>query len=144
MVQRIVASGLALALVGLTPVAGQQARDGAILGHATDEARKPYSDYTVQLRDADSGQVVGTSPLDARGNYSFENLDTSRSFLVELFDLRKKQILCTEGPHQMNREGQRRRQVNIDCGAAPAALWLLAASAGTVAAVAMATESKSE
>jgi hypothetical protein len=36
-----------------------------------------------------------------------------------------------------------RTDVNIDCGKAPAALWLLAAGAGTAAAIALATNSTS-
>jgi hypothetical protein len=147
MIRRAFAAGLALSLAvgGAHPLLAQQrSTAGAISGKATDEARKPYTDYTVQLRDADTGQIVTTVPLDAKGLYSFSNLELSRKFLVELYSVKDKEIICTEGPYPLAPSVSVRTDVNIDCGAAPAALWLLAAGAGTVAAVAVATESGSQ
>lgn len=142
--RQAVALTLALVLSGLAPLAAQQAVQGTIAGRATDEARKPYADYTVQLRDAENGRVVGAMPLDARGRYAFDGLDVSRRFIVELYNTKAKEIVCTEGPYPLTPASNARREVNIDCGAAPAALWLLAASAGAVAAVAVVTESTSQ
>lgn len=143
-IRRGVAAMLAAVLaVGISPVMAQQVT-GSISGKATDEAKKPYANYAVQLRDAESGQLVGTTPLDAQGLFSFANLEVSRRFLVELYAVNDKKVICTEGPYPLTPGATDRSNVNIDCGAAPAALWLLAAGAGTVAAVAVATESASK
>jgi hypothetical protein len=144
MIRRAVAASLAAVLVaGVVPAMAQQAT-GAISGKATDEAKKPYADYTVQLRDAVSGQIVSTTPLDAQGAFSFADLPLSRRLLVELYNVKDKKVVCTEGPYPLVESAASRTGVNIDCGAAPAALWLLAAGAGTAAAVAVATQSASQ
>lgn len=141
---------MAIALValfggGTSPlVAQQQPTTGSISGRATDEARKPYTDYTVQLRDTETGQVVHTTPLNAEGRYTFTGLELSRRFLVELYNLKEKELVCTEGPFPLAPDANVRQDVNIDCGAAPAALWLLAASAGAVAGIAVTSISGSE
>jgi hypothetical protein len=143
-IRRGVAAGLAALLtIGVAPAFAQQPT-GSLSGKATDEAKKPYVNYAVQLRDAESGQLIGTTPLDAKGLFSFANLDLSRRFLVELYQVKDKKVICTEGPYPLSPAAANRSNVNIDCGAAPAALWLLAAGAGTVAAVAVATESASK
>ncbi|MEO8481910.1 MAG: hypothetical protein ABI634_06845 [Acidobacteriota bacterium] len=133
----------ALLVIGISPALAQQVT-GSISGKATDEAKKPYTNYSVQLRDAESGQLVGTAPLDDKGLFSFANLQVSRRFLVELYEVKDRKIICTEGPYPLMPNAANRSNVNIDCGVAPAALWLLAAGAGTVAAVAVATESASK
>lgn len=144
-IKRIVAAVLALGMtIGASPMAAQQPTVGIIAGRATDEARRPYSNYTVLLRDAESGQIVGTVPLDAKGEYRFSNLELSRKFLVELFNVKDKEVICTEGPFPLNPDSAERIDAHIDCGAAPAAIWLLAATAGAVAAIAVVTESASE
>jgi hypothetical protein len=135
LMRRILAAGLGLLVaVGAAPLVAQQAAVGTINGRATDEARKPYTDYTVQLRDAETGQIAGTVPLDAQGGFAFANL----------YSLKEREILCTEGPYPLAPEANRRRNVNIDCGAAPAAIWLLAAGAGAVAAIGVVTVSASQ
>ena len=144
-IRRAIAAVLTVLLTaGLTPALAQQVTTGAISGKATDEARKPYTDYTVQLRDAQSGQIVTTVPLDVKGLFSFSNLELQKRFLVELYSVKDKKIICTEGPYPLAPSAAVRNNVNIDCGATPAALWLLAAGAGTVAAVAVATQSASQ
>lgn len=143
--KRIVAATLALVLsTVLTPVLAQQQTLGSIAGRATDEARRPYNNYVVQLRDADTGQVVHTTPLDAQGRYQFSDLPLSRHFLVELYNVQEKRMVCTEGPQTLTADVNTRNDLNIDCGAAPAAAWLLAAAAGAVAAVGVVTQSASE
>ncbi|HVW04064.1 MAG TPA: hypothetical protein VHB78_03605 [Vicinamibacterales bacterium] len=145
----VIRRAVAIALVGLLTAgafpafAQQPVATGSISGKATDEAKKPYTNYAVQLRDAESGQLVNTIPLDARGRFAFSNLELQKKFLVELLQVKDKKVVCTEGPFPLFSNAADRSNVNIDCGAAPAALWLLAAGAGTVAAVAVATESVS-
>lgn len=144
-IRRTLALSLAaLFVVGSLPVAAQQPTTGSISGQAVDEARKPYTDYTVQLRDALSGQIVSTVPLDAKGLFSFTGLELSRRVLVELYNVKEKELVCTEGPYLLAQNASVRQNLNIDCGAAPAALWLLAAGAGAVAAVAVVTVSASQ
>lgn len=143
-IRRAVAGSLATLLtIGISPVMAQQVT-GSISGKATEEAKKPYTNFTVQLRDAESGQLVATTPLDAKGLFSFANLEVSHRFLVELYEVKGKKVICTEGPYPLTPNAANRSHVSIDCGAAPAALWLLAAGAGTVAAVAVAQESASK
>ena len=141
--RRFLAAGLAALLtIGVSPALAQQAT-GTIAGKATDEARQPYSDYSVQLRDAASGQIAGTAQLNGQGQFSFGDLQLSRRFLVELYNTRESKVVCTEGPYVLAPGATSRTDVNIDCGKAPAALWLLAAGAGTAAAIALATNSTS-
>src|ERR1041385_7797243 len=105
-----VAVGTAPAMV---TVAAQGA--GKILGRATDEAKKPYTDYSVLLRDIASGQVVTTVPLDPQGLFTFNTVDLSRRFQVELFRATDNKVVCTEGPYTLT-DKQSTRQVNINCG----------------------------
>ena len=145
-IRRIMAASLAAMLVlGVSPVMAQQA-SGIISGKATDEAKQPYSNYTVQLRDASTGQTVGPAvPLNPQGQFSFSNVEISRKLLVELISTRQNnKVICTEGPFALTAQAASKTDVNIDCGKAPAALWLLAAGAGTAAALAIATRSASQ
>lgn len=140
------AAAMALVVsVGVLPVAAQsQTAAGSLAGRATNEARRPYTNYIVQLRDAENAQIVGTVPLDASGRFQFTSLDLSRRFLVELYNVQARQLVCTEGPYRLTADAAERNDVNIDCGAAPAALWLLAASTGAVGAIALTMVSQSE
>ena len=131
----------AVMAVGLTPTFAQQT-NGIISGTADDEAKQPYSDYSVQLRDAATGQVVNTTQLNDQGKFSFESVGLSRRLLVEL--VKEKNTVCTEGPFVLTPQGVSRNDVNIDCGKVPAAFWILAAGAGTAAAIALADESPSQ
>jgi len=131
--------------VGLSPMAAQQAAvTGIIAGRATDEARRPYANYIVQLRDADTGQIVTTVPLDSQGRYRFVDLPLERHFLIELYNVRDREMICTEGPQTLTPNANERNDLNIDCGATPAALWLLMAAVGAVAATGVVTQSGSE
>jgi hypothetical protein len=133
---------VAFMAVGMTPALAKQA-NGMIGGKATDAAKQPYSDYNVQLRDISSGQIVGTVPLNAQGQFTFNSLQLSRRFLVELYSVKANHVVCTEGPFMLNNSVTSKTDVNIDCGKTPAALWLLAAGAGTAAAVALGVRSPS-
>jgi hypothetical protein len=132
----------AVILVAASPASARQGI-GALAGKATDEAKQPYSDYAVQLRDANSGLVVSTKTLDVQGQFSFLNLAIARTYLVELVQIKDKKIVCTEGPYNLTASAARKLDVNISCGKVPAAIWLLAAGAGAAAAVAVATRSTS-
>lgn len=144
--KRILAGCLALVLTpGIVPVAAGQAQSaGQLAGRATNEARRPYTNYVVQLRDAETGQIALSTTLDTQGRYEFAAVPYDRHFLVELYDTSRRQMVCTEGPQVLTAEAPRRLDLNIDCGAAPAAAWLVAAAAGAVAAVGVATQSASE
>lgn len=144
-VRKILALALATVMaVGVTPLLAQQT-PGVISGSADDEAKKPYTDYSVQLRDVATGQVVSTTSLTEQGQFSFENVGLSQRFLVELVNLKDKEVVCTEGPYVLTPQGTTvRTDVNIACGKKAAALWILTAGAGTAAAVAFATQSSSE
>ena len=141
--QRFLAAGLAaLLMAGGSPALAQQA-NGTIAGKATDEARKPYSNYSIQFRDTSTGQVAGTASLFTDGTFSFDELPLGKRFLVELRNVKDNKVVCTEGPYVVSASAPIKSGVNIDCGKAPAALWLLAAGAGTAAAVALTTNSAS-
>ncbi|MEO7190512.1 MAG: hypothetical protein ABI051_05605 [Vicinamibacterales bacterium] len=140
--RRILAASLATLLAfGISPALAQQA-NGVLAGRATDEARQPYTEYSVQLRDPSTGQVVGTVALSAQAQFSFNNVQLSRKLLVEL--TKQGKVICTEGPYALSTGLTSKTDVNISCGKTPAALWLLTAAAGTAAAVAVATRSASQ
>jgi hypothetical protein len=142
--RKILAIALAAFMaVGVTPSFAQQT-NGIISGTADDEANKPYSDYSVQLRDAATGQIVSTTSLNDQGRFSFESVGMSRRMLVELVNVKQKDVVCTEGPIVLTPQGMSKTDVNIDCGKVPAAFWILAAGAGAAAAVALGEESGSQ
>jgi hypothetical protein len=128
--KRLTAATLALVIAaGSSPILAQQAI-GAVAGKATDEAKKPYTDYVVQLRDVQNGLVASTLPLDLEGKFSFGYVAVPGSYLVELIQVKNKKIVCTEGPYNLTQAVPIRPDVNISCGVSPA-LWLLAAGAAT-------------
>ena len=143
-IRRVLTIALATVMaIGVTPSFAQQA-NGIISGSADDEAKKPYSDFSVQLRDAATGQIAKTAQLSPVGQFSFENVDVSRRLLVELVNVKDKNVVCTEGPYVLTPAQMSKTNVNIDCGVKPTALWILAAGAGAAAAIALADESPSQ
>ncbi len=140
--RRLLAAWLAVTL-GIAPVLAQDPL-GTISGRAVDEARQPYANFSVQLRDVANGQVVQTVPLTAQGLFSASKLTLAKRYLVELVDLRARKVVCSEGPYLLSGpEAATRNDVNIDCGASPAALWLILAGAGTATAIAVTKASPS-
>lgn len=134
--QRLLAAGMALLLtVGVSPLGAQQPPTGVIAGRATNEARRPFTNYIVQLRNPENAQIVATVPLDTEGRFQFANVPLSQKLIVELYNVRDKEMVCTEGPYALTADEAKRDNVNIDCGAGPAAFWLLAATTGAVAAI---------
>jgi hypothetical protein len=136
--RRVVAGVTALFLaVGAAPMMAQQAA-GVLGGKATDEARKPYTDYSVQLRNPVNGQVVATRPLTAQGQFTFSDVALNQKMLVELVNLKQNKVVCTEGPFTLSAPAlTSKTDVNIDCGKPPMSAWLLAAGAGAASAVAL-------
>jgi hypothetical protein len=142
MTRRILTLTLALA-VALVPTALLAQSNGILSGKATDEAKKPFTDYTVQVRDAATGTVVTTGPLNDQGLFAFNNLALGKRYLIEL--TKQSKVVCTEGPFALASPNLvSKTDINIDCGKPPAALWLLAAGAGTAAVIAVATRSASK
>src|SRR5436190_4591209 len=81
--------------------AGQQT--ATIAGTAKDEAKKPYSDYSVRARDVATGMVVGNTPLTTDGNFSLPDLSSSK-YLIELVrhqNNNQDKLVCAEGPFDL-------------------------------------------
>ncbi len=143
MTRRLLAGCLAFA-VAVSPVLAQDPL-GTISGRAVDEARQPYTNFSVQLRNVANGQVIETVPLTAQGLFSAGKLPLATRYLVELVDVRARKVVCSEGPYLLaSPNAINRTDVNIDCGVAPAALWLILAGAGTATAIAVTKASPSQ
>ncbi|HXT69806.1 MAG TPA: hypothetical protein VN700_08620 [Vicinamibacterales bacterium] len=141
--RRVIAVALAAAVsVATSPVYAQQA-PGTLAGKATDEARQPYTDYAVQVRDVATGQVLQTQQLSLQGLFSFSKMAQARPYLIELYHQKERRVICTEGPYTLTEKAPSKLDVNINCGKMPAAFWLLLAGAGAAAAVAVGTRSNS-
>jgi hypothetical protein len=142
--RRVLCSLLAGLLATGTSTLVAQTPPGVISGAADDTARTPYADYVVQLSEAATGKIVQTVKLDDKGMFAFSNVEMSTRYLVELVDTKINRVVCAEGPYALTAPNTvARTDVNIDCGAVPAAWWLLVAGAGTAAAVAFAVASPS-
>jgi hypothetical protein len=143
MTRRFLAACLTAA-VAIAPLAAQDAI-GTITGRAVDEARRPYSNFSVQVRDVASGQVVQTVPLSDQGAFNASKLPLGTRYLVELADQQARKVVCSEGPYQLaSPNALARNDVNIDCGVKPAALWVILAGAGTATAIAITQASPSQ
>lgn len=147
--QGIVAIAVAFSLASAAAetavlAAGQQTT--TIAGTAKDEAKKPYSDYTVRARDVSTGMIAGNVPLNTDGNFSLPDLSSSK-YLVELVlhKNNRDRVVCTEGPFDLTQQ-MLKNDVVIDCGKVPAAWWLLgaAAAAGITAGIVAANNSPSQ
>ncbi|HYU79433.1 MAG TPA: hypothetical protein VEK56_10645 [Vicinamibacterales bacterium] len=142
MIRRIVATTLAAFFaVGISPYL-LAAQAGSISGKATGEAKKPYTDYNVQLVDTATHQLVTTVPLDTQGRYAFPGVEGDKRYFVHLFSLKENKIVCTEDV-TLVRPRLDRPDININCDK-PSALWLLGAAAGVSAGVAIANQSPSQ
>jgi hypothetical protein len=108
------------------PASSQYTQSTTLAGTAKDEAKKPYTEYTVRARDVKAGTIGGSTPLDAQGNFSLIGLST-QNYLVELLNKDGK-VVCTEGPFDMSKRAIK-NDVEIECGGIPAAWWLVGAAA---------------
>ena len=110
-------------------------------GKASDEAKKPYTDYTVQLRDVSTGQRASTVPLGIDGRFSFSGVTLTKKYLVELYQVKQNKIVCTAGRTLSTPALISKTDVNINCGTNSAVRWLAVAGAGTAIAVALGVRS---
>lgn len=126
-------AGMAIAVIGalvaapLNAAGRQDAGPGILGGTAKDEAKRPYTDYTVRARDVAQGTIAATVPLDSQARFSLANLTTA-NFLVELVNKDGK-VVCTEGPYLLTQAAPHKSDINIACGVPPAAWLLLGAAA---------------
>jgi hypothetical protein len=124
-------TALAIAVTVATAMVGQPALlmaqgAGNISGTASNEAKKPYPNYSVRARHVQLGSIAATIPLDPQGNFTLAGIDPA-NYLVELVDAKGK-VVCTEGPFDITKLPQSSKPgVRIECGN-PSAWWLLAAA----------------
>ena len=133
--QRLTAKLLILSMfLSATPAMLVAQQSTTLAGSAKDEAKKPYSDYTVRARDVKAGTITASGLLDPQGAFSLVGLST-QNYLVELVNKDGK-VVCTEGPFDLAKQPIK-SDVIIDCGGIPAAWWLVgaAAAAGITAGV---------
>ncbi len=142
-IRRTIAFTLALTMAtGTVPVllAAPQSGAGILSGQAP-AAKKPYSDYKVQVRDVTTGQIVTSTALDQQARFAFNGLGLPGRYVVEL--VTGNQVKCTAGPYALATPSMiSKTDVNIACGG-NAALWVLAAAGGAAAAIAFAVTNAS-
>ena len=109
-----------------TPAGAQYGQSTTLAGTAKDEAKKPFTDYTVRARDVKAGTIGGSTPLDVQGNFSLLGLST-QNYLVELLN-KDGTVVCTEGPFDLSKQPIK-SDVVVDCGGIPAIWWLAGAAA---------------
>jgi len=134
--RQILVGTLVVALTGSAMPAGQAAQSGpaSIAGTARDEAKRPYTDYSVRARTVQQGLVAMTATLDTSGAFALVGL-AQANYLVELLN-RDGKVVCTEGPFDMTKQAAK-TDVVVNCARVPVAWWLLgaAAAAGVTAGV---------
>ncbi len=113
-------------VIAAVPMSADQ-NTGSLAGKASEEAKKPYSNYSVRARLA-SGGSGNTVPLGPDGRFAIAGLNFPGDYLVELINNSDGNVVCTEGPFK-NAKGN----INIDCGKVPAALWLTPLAGGLAA-----------
>lgn len=124
---RFVAIALAFTLANTAvPTALFAQQSTSLAGTAKDEAKKPFTDYTVRARDVVAGTQTPAQALDAQGNFSLTGLSTA-NYLVELLNKNGK-VVCTEGPFDLSKQAIK-SDVVIDCNKVPATWWLIGAAA---------------
>jgi hypothetical protein len=142
-VQRIIAVSLAIMLAVGVPSSLAQTT-GTIGGRTTDESKKPYTDYSVQLRDAVTGNILTTMALDQTGQFTFKDVPLGKRYLLELVRPSKKTVVCTSGPYVVSADQRAKTNIRLDCNRVPSVGWVLAAAAGTAGLVAIVTRSTSQ
>jgi len=146
--RRILVIAMAVLLAGL-PAAATAAVPQSVIGSLSGSVNSKTlsaGSYTVRLRDVMSGQIIKTEALGAQGQFSFTELPLGHKYLVELYDTTLNKVVATQGPFLISTATsvvQTGVMVSTVATKVPAALWLLAAGAGTASAVAVATQSAS-
>lgn len=138
-IRRTIAISLALMMAaGTTPALFAAPQSGAgILSGKAESAKKPYSNYTIQVRDVATGQIVTTTTLDLNDRFAVNGLVLPGKYVLEL--VTGGTVKCTAGPYSLSSPSMvSKTDVNIACGG-NAALWLLAAAGGAAAAIAVAS-----
>ena len=137
---RVLVVALAVSLSsGSAPTAllaqAPQPNSSTIAGTAKAEAKKPYEEYSVRVRDMLLGTVRATTQLNSDGNFVVPNLAAAR-YTVELVN-KDGRLVCTEGPFDITPQ-MIKNDVVINCGRRfPAAIILLtgAGAAGITAGI---------
>jgi hypothetical protein len=138
-VKRLLALSLGAALIlSSVPTHAADQNTGSLGGKATQEASKPYSNYSVRARLA-SGGSGNTVPLGPDGRFAITGLNFPGDYLVELINNADGNVVCTEGPFK-NPKGN----IDIDCGKTPAALWLTPLAAGLAATLGVVSQSNGQ
>ena len=111
-----------------------QTQTTIIRGTAKDEAKTPFTDFTVQARELEAGRMTNSVPLDQDGNFVLKGLPVYK-YMLELIDPQGR-VVCTEGPLDVTTT-QPTLDVDVNCGHVPAAFLILGAAAagGAVAGV---------
>jgi hypothetical protein len=131
-------------LAALPSASLAQQSNGVIGGAATTQFGPQYADYTIQIRNATTGQSVASKALDRDGKFTFTDLPLNRRYLVEIWQTTPNRLVCTEGPFALEyNKITQKTDVKVGCGKSPAIAWLLVASAGTAAAMGVTTASPS-
>jgi hypothetical protein len=111
---------------------------GVIKGEANREAKKPYENFAVWIVDLNTAQVVQKTAVDVQNAaFGLSALQVPGNYLVQLVEVKKSEVVCTEGPFRLTAAAPELKDVKIDCGIPPAGFWLLgvAAAIGITAAV---------
>ena len=125
---RTLTLSLAAALVfGAMPSRSMaQTQTTVLRGTAKDEAKQPYTDFTVQARELERGQMSNSVPLDQDGNFSLKGLPVQR-YMIELIDSQGR-VSCTEGPFEVT-TNVAAIDVVLNCGHVPVGVLILGAAA---------------
>lgn len=131
---RVLAVVLALVVaLGAPSSLGAQAGQGVITGRVTDDSKKPFGNYSAQLRDTANGTLLKSTTIDARGEFTFRDVPLGKPYLLELVRTKTASVVCTAGPYLAAADLKSLTPVRLGCGRVPAAYWVLAAAAGTAA-----------
>jgi hypothetical protein len=142
MIRRVTAASLAAILgVGVSPILLAQV--GRISGSASAEARGDATQYTVQLIDERTNQLVEFVQLNPDKTYAFPKVEPDRSYRVALFDVKENRIVCEERGIAIIAPNRLDRTVNISCRK-PLALIILPTAAGLATVAAVVTQSGSQ
>ena len=143
-IRRLLVATLVALIACLPATSLAQIPRGTIAGQAGKQFGPHFTDYTVQLRNVSSGQLVTSKPLAQDGKFSFADLQLNQRYLVEVYQAAPMRLVCTEGPYLLDfYKNKQKTDVVVECGKSPALAWLLVAGAGTAAAMGTTTASGS-